>query len=285
MRFAASGWPKIPKTPHSSLNLSSMGCMAQPAGGDADSILRCPSPECRAECGRPGCLGLGHRTIERDGSRDGHPQARPAGPADRRCAGTPCSAASCSSAGASESAHADDDARCRLAEQRRARSPERPARPPRPQRGTSTSRPMPAVSNAHSASVTASPPSEQSCADASRPRDCGRRQTRQSARARARGRAPAAGPRPGRARPSDTRCRRARRALAEQHDRSPSRWNARLSTRRRILDQADHADDRRRVDRLAVGLVVEADVAAGDRHVERAAGVGDPLDRLRRAAT
>ena len=36
-------------------------------------------------------------------------------------------------------------------------------------RGTSTSRPMPSVSNAHSASVTARPPSEQSCADSRTP--------------------------------------------------------------------------------------------------------------------
>ena len=34
------------------------------------------------------------------------------------------------------------------------------------------------------------------------------------------------------------------------------------------------------IDRLAVGLVVEADVAAGDRDVERAARLGDALDRL-----
>ena len=34
------------------------------------------------------------------------------------------------------------------------------------------------------------------------------------------------------------------------------------------------------IDGLAVGLVVEADVAAGDRNVERAAGLGDPLDRF-----
>ena len=49
---------------------------------------------------------------------------------------------------------------------------------------------------------------------------------------------------------------------------------------RRILQQPDDADDRRRIDRAAVGLVVEADVAAGNRHVERAARLGDSLDRL-----
>ena len=49
---------------------------------------------------------------------------------------------------------------------------------------------------------------------------------------------------------------------------------------RRVLDQPDDADDRRRIDRLAVGLVVEADVAAGDRDVQRAARVGHAFDRL-----
>ena len=42
---------------------------------------------------------------------------------------------------------------------------------------------------------------------------------------------------------------------------------------------ADHADDRRRVDRAAAALVVERDVAADDRDAERAAGVGEAGDR------
>ncbi len=50
-----------------------------------------------------------------------------------------------------------------------------------------------------------------------------------------------------------------------------------------VLDQADHADDRRRVDAASVGLVVERDVAAGDRHVERAAGLADPARSPARA--
>src|SRR5437763_799807 len=50
-----------------------------------------------------------------------------------------------------------------------------------------------------------------------------------------------------------------------------------------ILDQADPADSRRREDRLAravlrLGLVVEGDVAAHDREIERAAGLGHPVD-------
>ena len=48
-----------------------------------------------------------------------------------------------------------------------------------------------------------------------------------------------------------------------------------------MLEHADHADDRRRIDRAAVGLIVEAHVAAGNRHVERAAGGRDPLDGFR----
>ena len=36
------------------------------------------------------------------------------------------------------------------------------------------------------------------------------------------------------------------------------------------------------IDRVAVGLVVQADVAAGDRHAKRAAGLADALDRLRK---
>ena len=49
---------------------------------------------------------------------------------------------------------------------------------------------------------------------------------------------------------------------------------------RRILEQPDHAQDRRRVDGPALGLVVQADVAAGDRHAERAARVADAPHRL-----
>src|SRR5262249_12031562 len=46
----------------------------------------------------------------------------------------------------------------------------------------------------------------------------------------------------------------------------------------RLLQQTDHADGRRRIDRLAIRLVVEADVAAGDRHVERTTSLADPFD-------
>ena len=43
-------------------------------------------------------------------------------------------------------------------------------------------------------------------------------------------------------------------------------------------EEADGADRRRRQDRPAVGLVVEADVARDDRHVERRAGRADAAD-------
>ena len=47
-----------------------------------------------------------------------------------------------------------------------------------------------------------------------------------------------------------------------------------------VLEQADAADDRRRVDRPPVGLVVERDVAGDDRDAQRLAGLRHPLDRL-----
>ena len=112
--------------------------------------------------------------------------------------------------------------------------------------------PMPPVSNAHSASVTARPPSEQSCAERSSPAAARvHEQADQRSLAR-RDRAAADDPRPDRGSPSDTRCRRARRVvLAEQHDRrrpapgtpAPRRCDASSST-------PDDADDRRRIDRL-----------------------------------
>ena len=45
-----------------------------------------------------------------------------------------------------------------------------------------------------------------------------------------------------------------------------------------IVDHAQAADRRRRPDRLAVGLVVERDVAGDDREVERQAGLAHALD-------
>ena len=54
-----------------------------------------------------------------------------------------------------------------------------------------------------------------------------------------------------------------------------------LGTRRSTsLQQADHPDRRGGVDRAGRALVVEGDVAAGDRGAERAAGVADAAARL-----
>ncbi len=46
------------------------------------------------------------------------------------------------------------------------------------------------------------------------------------------------------------------------------------------LEQAHHADGRRRVDGAGRVLIVERDVAAGDRRAEREAGIGDAAARL-----
>ena len=60
--------------------------------------------------------------------------------------------------------------------------------------------------------------------------------------------------------------------------RSPSRGRPAIRSAAR-RDQPHRADGRRGQDRLAVGLVVEPDVARHDRHVERRAGRADALDR------
>ena len=46
---------------------------------------------------------------------------------------------------------------------------------------------------------------------------------------------------------------------------------------RHVVDEADAADGGGRQDALAVGLVVERDVAGHDREVERPAGLADAL--------
>ncbi|MEI9987365.1 MAG: hypothetical protein WDN69_32005 [Aliidongia sp.] len=47
---------------------------------------------------------------------------------------------------------------------------------------------------------------------------------------------------------------------------------------RHVLDQADATDRRSRQDALAVGLVVERDVAGHDRIIERQTGFAHALD-------
>ena len=48
-----------------------------------------------------------------------------------------------------------------------------------------------------------------------------------------------------------------------------------------VLENADDAQHRRGIDAFAQSLVVEADVAAGDRNIEFFAGLGDAVDHLR----
>src|SRR5215470_13717669 len=45
-----------------------------------------------------------------------------------------------------------------------------------------------------------------------------------------------------------------------------------------IVENTEHADDRRRINRTAERFVVEADVAAGDRCTEGVARFGDAVD-------
>jgi hypothetical protein len=46
-----------------------------------------------------------------------------------------------------------------------------------------------------------------------------------------------------------------------------------------VLDETDRTDDRRRIDRAAVRLVVQRHVSGDDREVQDIAGGGDPVDR------
>ena len=67
---------------------------------------------------------------------------------------------------------------------------------------------------------------------------------------------------------------------AQQHDHGPGLAEHPPERASRVLDHAHDTQDGRRVDGLAVGLVVQAHVAAGDRDVQRAACFGDALDGL-----
>src|SRR5690606_14274003 len=51
-----------------------------------------------------------------------------------------------------------------------------------------------------------------------------------------------------------------------------------------VVDEADAADRRRRQDRAAVGLVVEADIAGHDGEVERTACLADPTHATNKLA-
>ena len=68
---------------------------------------------------------------------------------------------------------------------------------------------------------------------------------------------------------------------AQQHDHVARLLETAVHDAIRVLEEADDADDRRGMDRAAVRLVVEADVAAGNRHAKGAACRADALNRLR----
>src|SRR5690606_5478950 len=55
---------------------------------------------------------------------------------------------------------------------------------------------------------------------------------------------------------------------------------ARRYAARDVVDDAEHAHERGRVDRGVAGLVVEGDVAAGDRSAQLVASVGETIDSL-----
>ena len=65
---------------------------------------------------------------------------------------------------------------------------------------------------------------------------------------------------------------------AQQQDYARLRCWKCTGDRHSRLHQADDAEDRRGVDAFAEGLVVEADVAAGDGRFEERAGFGDAFD-------
>ena len=66
---------------------------------------------------------------------------------------------------------------------------------------------------------------------------------------------------------------------AQGHDHVARRLKAPTNDMVGVLEQTHDANDRRRINRLTIRLVVEADVAAGDRHGERAAGGADAFNR------
>ena len=132
----------------------------------------------------------------------------------------------------------------------------------------------------HSASAIASPPSATSCAERSAPERTPWRTAACSARSSPRsacGSSPAIGS--PRSLASSEPAAAGAQPAAISAIASPSAGEAEPARAGRVGQLADHADDRRRVDRAAAALVVERDVAAHDRHAERAAGVAEPGHR------
>ena len=98
-----------------------------------------------------------------------------------------------------------------------------------------------------------------------RNRRCGARRRDRPAAARL--------PRGPRSRADRARRRDGPRSRRSRISASPARFSARSTALRRVGDQPDAADHRRRQDAAAVGLVVERDIARHDRVVEREAGL------------
>ena len=140
--------------------------------------------------------------------------------------------------------------------------------------------PIPCVLKQHSARATASPPSAQSCADRIHGVPPGHEQLLEGALAPQIERRRRAGDPPAQ-HLEILAAAQFSVPLAEEHDDIARLAESSLEHPIRMLEEPDDADDGRRVDGSPVGLVVEADVAAGDRHVERATGLADALDGLR----
>ena len=269
----------MPKTPHSSLNLSMLS-PSQPSR----VTPRWPSSQPR-ERRRPARLGLGHRTVDRRRRR--RPRSRIASPPVRpmRAAGTPAAARRRQHRAAFARVDADDDARRRLAEERRRQSDRRRRRTARRRNRRRPRR----CRRCRSSTPPASPRSRLRRNRApieSAPSPPDRRSSRCSARSRARS---SAGGTP-RSEPVDRlqilAAAELAEVVAEQDDRrARPRKHARPHARRRR--RCTPTTPMTGVGRiaLAVGLVVEADVAAGDRNVERAARLADARRRPRRTAT
>ena len=77
---------------------------------------------------------------------------------------------------------------------------------------------------------------------------------------------------------AERRRRAARRASRGGRRRRLRRSNAMRRCAGDVVEDAEHADDGRRVDGAPLGLVVEADVAGDDGRAELVAGVGDAAD-------
>ncbi len=80
--------------------------------------------------------------------------------------------------------------------------------------------------------------------------------------------------------PGPQRAAELRPGRAEQHDAGAGHGEAGADPAADVLVHAEHPDDRGRLDRHAAGLVVEADVPAGDRRAQGQAAVGQPAHGL-----